>query len=135
MENFTCSAVRVFPSRWRIPFFTDALLIIDAESRAVMDAYAAGGYPDEWQLHHQGGPASYDARDVIANPGVKVEDVQKAISHPQALGQCAEYLRSHGIKAEQVYDTAGSVKMLKASGERTTAAIASRRACMTKQSL
>ena len=65
---------------------------------------------------------------LIAMPGVKKEDIQKAISHPQALGQCAAYLRSHGIKAEQVYDTAGSVKMLKESGARDTAAIASRRA-------
>jgi prephenate dehydratase len=65
---------------------------------------------------------------LIANPGVKMEDVKKAISHPQALGQCAGYLRSHGIKAEQVYDTAGSVKMLKESGAMDVAAIASRRA-------
>ena len=65
---------------------------------------------------------------LITNPGVKMEDIKKAISHPQALGQCAGYLRSHGIKAEQVYDTAGSVKMLKESGARDVAAIASKRA-------
>ena len=65
---------------------------------------------------------------LISMPGVKKEDIRKAISHPQALGQCAGYLRSHGIKAEQVYDTAGSVKMLKQLGARDTAAIASRRA-------
>jgi len=65
---------------------------------------------------------------LIAMPGVKKEDIKKAISHPQALGQCAAYLRNLGIKPETVYDTAGSVRMLKASGERTTAAIASRRA-------
>jgi len=65
---------------------------------------------------------------LISMPVVKKEDIKKAISHPQALGQCAGYLRSHGIKAEQVYDTAGSVKMLKESGAMDTAAIASRRA-------
>ena len=65
---------------------------------------------------------------LIAMPDVKMADIKKAISHPQALGQCAAYLRSHGIKAEQVYDTAGSVKILKESGDRDTAAIASRRA-------
>jgi len=53
---------------------------------------------------------------LISMPGVKMGEIKKAISHPQALGQCAGYLRSHGIKAEQVYDTAGSVKMLKESG-------------------
>jgi len=65
---------------------------------------------------------------LITLPGVKKEEIKKVISHPQALGQCAGYLRSHGIRAEQVYDTAGSVKMLKESGARDTAAIASRRA-------
>ena len=65
---------------------------------------------------------------LISMPGVKMEDIRKAISHPQALGQCAGYLRSHDIKAEQVYDTAGSVKMLKESGARDVAAIASKRA-------
>jgi prephenate dehydratase len=65
---------------------------------------------------------------LIAMPGVKKEDIKKAISHPQALGQCAAYLRNLGIKPETVYDTAGSVKMLKESGERDVAAIASKRA-------
>jgi prephenate dehydratase len=65
---------------------------------------------------------------LIAQPGARLEDIGKAISHPQALGQCARYLRGRGIRAEQVYDTAGSVKLLKASGARDTAAIASRRA-------
>jgi prephenate dehydratase len=65
---------------------------------------------------------------LIALPGVKKEEIKKAISHPQALGQCAAYLRGLGIKAESTYDTAGSVKMLKESGARDTAAIASRRA-------
>lgn len=65
---------------------------------------------------------------LIAMPDVKKEEIKKAISHPQALAQCAEYLRSHNIKPEPVYDTAGSVKMLKESGARDTAAIASKRA-------
>ena len=65
---------------------------------------------------------------LIALPGVKKEDIKKAISHPQALGQCTAYLRVRGIKTESAYDTAGSVKMLKESEARDTAAIASRRA-------
>jgi prephenate dehydratase len=65
---------------------------------------------------------------LIALPGVAKTDIKKAISHYQALGQCAAYLRQLGIKPETVYDTAGSVKMLKESGARDTAAIASRRA-------
>ena len=65
---------------------------------------------------------------LIALPGVAKADIKKVISHPQALGQCAAYLRGLGLKGESVYDTAGSVKMIKDSGARDTAAIASRRA-------
>ncbi len=65
---------------------------------------------------------------LIGFPGIEVKDIQRVISHPQALGQCAGFLRQLGVKSEPVYDTAGSVKLLQASGERSTAAIASRRA-------
>ena len=65
---------------------------------------------------------------LIGFPGVTKLEIRKVISHPQALGQCAGYLRNMGVKTEPVYDTAGSVKMLKASGEYTTAAIASHKA-------
>jgi prephenate dehydratase len=66
---------------------------------------------------------------LIVHPGVKKSDLRRVISHPQALGQCDGYLRNLiGVKSDAVYDTAGSVKMLKESGDRTCAAIASRRA-------
>ncbi len=65
---------------------------------------------------------------LIGFPGVDVAEIRRVISHPQALGQCAGTLRRLGVKTGPVYDTAGSVKMLKAGGERTTAAIASKRA-------
>ena len=65
---------------------------------------------------------------LISNPGVSISEIKKAMSHPQALSQCANYLRGRGIQAEPAYDTAGSVKLLKASGARDIAAIASRRA-------
>ncbi len=65
---------------------------------------------------------------LIALPGVRQSEIKKAISHPQALGQCEAYLRRRGIQAEPVYDTAGSVRILKERAARDTAAIASRRA-------
>jgi len=33
-------------------------------------AYAAEGYPLEWQRHHQGGPAGYEPRELVAVPGL-----------------------------------------------------------------
>jgi prephenate dehydratase len=65
---------------------------------------------------------------LIALPGVTEAQIKRVISHPQALGQCAAYLRRLRVKAESVYDTAGSVRLLKESGAMDTAAIASRRA-------
>jgi antitoxin VapB len=41
--------------------------------KAGLDAYAAEGYPDEWQLHHQGGPCGYAPRDYRAT--VDIDDV------------------------------------------------------------
>ncbi len=35
------------------------------------EAYTAAGYPDEWRLHHQGGPAGYEPREYIGTPGSK----------------------------------------------------------------
>jgi Xaa-Pro aminopeptidase len=34
-------------------------------------AYEATGFADEWQLHHQGGPAAYEPREYVATPGSK----------------------------------------------------------------
>ena len=31
-------------------------------------AYAQAGFPDEWRLHHQGGPAGYEPREYLATP-------------------------------------------------------------------
>ena len=65
---------------------------------------------------------------LIGFPDVALSEIKEVISHPQALGQCDGYLRELGVKTRPVYDTAGSVKILKASDERKVAAIASKRA-------
>lgn len=81
-----------------------------------------------YQLHIVGEYFLRVRHCLIAAPGVRKDEIRKVISHPQALGQCAAYLRRWGVRTEAVYDTAGSVKMLQASGVRDLAAIASRRA-------
>ena len=66
---------------------------------------------------------------LIVHPGVTLAEIRKVISHPQGLAQCEKYLRSlPGVKSEAVYDTAGSVKIVREQGDRSVAAIASRRA-------
>ena len=32
------------------------------------ESYAEAGFPDEWHLHHQGGPAGYEPREYVATP-------------------------------------------------------------------
>ncbi|HUN21847.1 MAG TPA: prephenate dehydratase domain-containing protein [Anaerolineales bacterium] len=49
---------------------------------------------------------------LIAPHGMVLEDVQVARSHYQALGQCRQWLRQHGIEAVEWSDTAGAVKSL-----------------------
>ena len=38
--------------------------------RRAVAAYAGQGFPDEWQLHHQGGPCGYQTREYVATPTV-----------------------------------------------------------------
>lgn len=68
------------------------------------------------------------AHCLIGLPGVRLDEVRRVISHPQALAQCAENLRRLGLKSEPVHDTAGAVQLVRQRGERDLAAIASRRA-------
>jgi prephenate dehydratase len=49
--------------------------------------------------------------NLIAAPGVKLNAVRRAFSHPVALDQCREFFRRNPkIEAAPFYDTAGSVK-------------------------
>jgi prephenate dehydratase len=63
--------------------------------------------------------------NVIAMPGVKLEEVRRVMSHPVALSQCRRFLAEHPeFEVVPFYDTAGSVKNLMASGLRDVAGIA-----------
>lgn len=65
---------------------------------------------------------------LIGKPGTRADEITTVYSHPQALAQCARYLRISKMEAVPTYDTAGSVKLIKAMRSRKVAAIASRRA-------
>lgn len=65
---------------------------------------------------------------LIANQGVEIKDIKSAYSHPQALGQCRNYLQEKNIDPVAAYDTAGSVKIIKEKKLMDSAAIASKRA-------
>jgi prephenate dehydratase len=66
---------------------------------------------------------------LLALPGVRIHELRRVLSHPQALAQCAGFLRTlKDVEAIATYDTAGSAKMVRDEGRRDTAAIASERA-------
>jgi len=54
----------------------------------------------------------------------KLNDITKVYSHPQALGQCSDFIENHDFKTVPTYDTAGSVEIIK-DLENNCAAIAS----------
>ena len=66
---------------------------------------------------------------LIAPPGVALNEVRKALSHPVALAQCETFFRQHpDIQPVPVYDTAGAVETVIKQGLRDSAAVATRRA-------
>lgn len=58
----------------------------------------------------------------------KLEEVKQVYSHPQALGQCRNFIEKHKMKTIPTYDTAGSVKIVKELNNKQFACIASKTA-------
>ncbi len=65
---------------------------------------------------------------LIAMEGVGLDTVKIVYSHPQALGQCRNFLNHLNAEIIPASDTAGSVRMIKEQGRQDCAAIASARA-------
>jgi chorismate mutase/prephenate dehydratase len=65
---------------------------------------------------------------LMALPGTKLKDIQTVYSHEQGLFQCEAYLNQHNWRQVPQADTAGSANMVSSCGDRTKAAICSRRA-------
>ncbi|MGI2336321.1 MAG: prephenate dehydratase [Dehalogenimonas sp.] len=65
---------------------------------------------------------------LIGNPGATLDSIRRIYSHPQALGQCGNFLRQLNFELIPTYDTAGSVKLIKEQQIADGAAIASERA-------
>ncbi|MDP3982235.1 MAG: prephenate dehydratase [bacterium] len=62
---------------------------------------------------------------LISHPGATLLDIKEVYSHPQALGQCREFLEQNKWDMIPFYDTAGSVRMIKEENKKNGAGIAS----------
>ncbi|KAA8549506.1 hypothetical protein F0562_001190 [Nyssa sinensis] len=62
---------------------------------------------------------------LLANHGVKVEDLKRVLSHPQALAQCENTLTKLGMVREAVDDTAGAAKLVAFQKLKDAGAVAS----------
>ena len=62
---------------------------------------------------------------LLTLPGVALDEVTRVSSHWQAIAQCDRFLAGRGWTVVPAADTAGAARELAASGERSSAAIAS----------
>jgi prephenate dehydratase len=60
---------------------------------------------------------------LMANPGVALDDIKTVSSMAIALGQCRKFVRRHRLKTEAVGDTAGAARSLSQHPDPTRAAI------------
>lgn len=67
-------------------------------------AYAAAGYPDEWQHHHQGGVAGYEPREILATPeAADVLSIGQALAwNPSIAGAKMEDTVLLGPKSNEI---------------------------------
>lgn len=64
-------------------------------------------------------------QNLIGPAGTSRSEVKTVISHPQALMQCAGYIKKHGLKAVDANNTALAAKQVAEAGDKSLAAIAS----------
>ncbi|HWE60383.1 MAG TPA: prephenate dehydratase [Chloroflexota bacterium] len=136
------AAARLFPDATMLPqpTFGDVFAAV-ADGRATFGVPAvenstAGSINETYDLlveyHGRVFPrGEYDLhvqQCLMALPGQTLADITTVQSHWQALAQCREYLDTLGVQVVQVYDTAGSAKLIREGALRGVAGIAPRRA-------
>jgi prephenate dehydratase len=70
---------------------------------------------------------------LLALPGVRLQDIQRVHSHPQALAQCEANLTRLGVTLVPEADTAGAARLLVQRNDRQAAVLASRAAAALYQ--
>ncbi len=64
-------------------------------------------------------------QNLLGVPGATIDDIKKVTSHPQALGQCHDYIKLRGFDVEEANNTAISAKTVAEMNDKSLGAIAS----------
>ncbi len=67
-------------------------------------------------------------QDLLCIGGADISQIKRVVSHPQAIGQCAKYIKKYGFETTEYSNTALAAKYVKELSDPTVAAIASREA-------
>ena len=68
------------------------------------------------------------SQDLLALPGTSISDIKEVVSHPQALGQCADYIKEKGFVQREYTNTALAARFVASNNDKSIAAIASKEA-------
>ena len=66
------------------------------------------------------------SQNLVGVKGAVISDIQEVISHPQALMQCGEFIKTHGFEQLQATNTAIAAQKVAELNDKSIAAIASR---------
>ena len=131
---------KIFPGAQRVAFgnFADAYAAVetgDCDAAVLPTENSSNGEVGQvTDLMFSGNlyvNAAYDlavSHDLLVLPGTSIEEIRTVVSHPQALGQCADYIRKNRWAQEEYANTALAAEMLAKRGDRSFAAIASKEA-------
>lgn len=64
-------------------------------------------------------------QNLLGLPEATVEDIRKVTSHPQALSQCGDYIKTRGFETEEASNTAVAARCVAEAKDKTLGAIAS----------
>ena len=131
------AAGKIFPQAQRVPYpdfrsAYDAVVSGECDSAVLpIENSTAGEVGNVLDMMFSGNlqvAGVYDlfiAQHLMACPGTHRADIKRVLSHPQALAQCAEYLREHGYEAQSYENTALAACYVAQKGDPSLAAIAS----------
>ncbi len=128
---------RIFPEAMRVPHksFADAYNAVSAGAcdlavLPIENSYAGevGQVADlmfDGDLFINGVYELPVSQCLLGVPGATVDTIKTVISHPQALDQCAGFIRTHGYEVIQAENTARAAKQVADRGDITVGSIAS----------